>query len=305
MNKQSAPQPQQGDLGMGNHQQAPVPANAVQAPTAPVAPSTPAPAKMTNLPPQLVELEQYFKQPKRAFLAAGGTEEQYARETNFTIQALLNNYYLIECAKANPLHFVEAIKNVALTGLTLNPELRLGYLVPYKGKVKFQASYMGKVDILLRTGVVKKIEANLVYSTDKFEIIKGTNGHIKHSPTVPFGDRGELLGGYYLATLTSGVEMFDTMPKARIEEIKSRSESVKAKKSSPWDTDFEEMARKTIINWAFKFLPKTGISDDMVKVLEVESQLDDEMFEDWRKRQPDKSDNFDEDNYTYAEEVKE
>lgn len=73
------------------------------------------------------------------------------------------------------------------------------------------------------------------------------------------------------------------MPKARIEEIKSRSEAVKKGKQSPWDTDFEEMARKTIVNWAFKFLPKTGISDSMIKVLETESQLDDEMFEDWKR----------------------
>ena len=73
-----------------------------------------------------------------------------------------------------PDHLVEAIKNVSLTGLTLNPELRLGYLVPYKGKVKFQASYMGKVDILIRTGVVKDIYSDLVYANDEFSMTKGT-----------------------------------------------------------------------------------------------------------------------------------
>lgn len=111
---------------------------------------------------------------------------------------------------------------------------------------------------------------------------KGTGGTIIHKPNV-FGERGDLLGGYYFAVLTSGVVKFDAMPKARIEEIKSRSEAVKKGKQSPWDTDFEEMARKTIVNWAFKFLPKTGISDSMIKVLETESQLDDEMFEDWKR----------------------
>ena len=75
-------------------------------------------------------------------------------------------------------------------------------------------------------------------------------------------------------------------------------------KQSPWDTDFEEMARKTIVNWAFKFLPKTGISDSMIKVLETESQLDDEMFEDWKKAQGQKPDDFEEDDTPYAEEVK-
>ena len=90
------------------------------------------------------------------------------------MQAMLNNPYLIDCARQYPDHLVEAIKNVSLTGLTLNPELRLGYLVPYKGKVKFQASYMGKVDILIRTGVVKDIYSDLVYANDEFCMTKGT-----------------------------------------------------------------------------------------------------------------------------------
>lgn len=42
----------------------------------------------------------------------------------------------------------------------------------------------------------------------------------------------------------------------------------------------------------------------MIKVLETESQLDDEMFEDWRKAQGQKPDDFEEDDTPYAEEVK-
>ena len=277
------------------------------APQPQAAPEQPAPqvpvVTPIAFPQQLSGLEKCFISPKKAFLAAGGTEQQFAREVNFAMQAMLNNTYLIDCAKAYPDHLIEAIKNVSLTGLSLNPELKLGYLVPYKGKVKFQASYMGKVDILIRTGVVKDIYADLVYTNDKFSMTKGTGGKLTHEPDV-FGERGDLMGGYYYAVLTSGAEKYDAMPKSRIEEIKSRSEAVKKGKQSPWDTDFEEMARKTVVNWAFKFLPKTGISDSMIKVLEVESQLDDEMFEDWRKSQSQKPDDFEEEDTPYAEEVK-
>lgn len=293
------PSEQQGNLNMG--QQAPQPQAAPEQP----APQVPVvtPTAPLAFPQQLSGLEKCFISPKKAFLAAGGTEQQFAREVNFAMQAMLNNTYLIDCAKAYPDHLIEAIKNVSLTGLSLNPELKLGYLVPYKGKVKFQASYMGKVDILIRTGVVKDIYADLVYTNDKFSMTKGTGGKLTHEPDV-FGERGDLMGGYYYAVLTSGAEKYDAMPKSRIEEIKSRSEAVKKGKQSPWDTDFEEMARKTVVNWAFKFLPKTGISDSMIKVLEVESQLDDEMFEDWRKSQSQKPDDFDEEDTPYAEEVK-
>lgn len=290
---------QQGNLDMGQSAPQPQAASEQPIPQVPVVAPTAPPA----LPQQLSGLEKCFISPKKAFLAAGGTEQQFAREVNFAMQAMLNNSYLIDCAKAYPDHLIEAIKNVSLTGLSLNPELKLGYLVPYKGKVKFQASYMGKVDILIRTGVVKDIYADLVYTNDKFSMTKGTGGKLIHEPDV-FGERGDLMGGYYYAVLTSGIEKYDAMPKSRIDEIKSRSESVKKGKQSPWDTDFEEMARKTVVNWAFKFLPKTSISDSMLKVLEVESQLDDEMFEDWRKSQGQKPDDFEEDDTPYAEEVK-
>ena len=189
-------------------------------------------------------LTPYLTQPKQAFVAAGGTEQQFAREVNFAMQAMMNNTYLIQCAQSDPQHLVEAIKNVGLTGLTLNPELRLGYLVPFKGKIKFMSSYMGKIDILMRTGVVRSIYAELVYAKDQFIYRKGVNGTLEHIPDVFSKDRGAIVGGYYVAVLTNGQVQYDVMPIDRIEEIKSRSESVKKGNSSPWTTDYVEMAKK-------------------------------------------------------------
>lgn len=249
-------------------------------------------------------LTPFLTQPKQAFVAAGGTEQQFAREVNFAMQAMMTNPYLIQCAQSDPQYLVEAIKNVGLTGLSLNPELKLGYLVPFKGKIKFMASYMGKVDILIRTGVVRSIYAELVYEKDQFVYRKGVNGTLEHTPNVFAKDRGEVVGGYYYAVLTNGEVMYDVMPVERIEEIKNRSESVKSGKASPWSTDTKEMMRKTIINWAFKFLPKTGISDDMLKTIEAEADFEREDFEAWRKEQEVKEDTFKADEkFTPFEEV--
>ena len=201
MSKTENQSPQQGNLGMEQHN-APSPTKTEPVSPTPSTPQPPVPSAPPAFPVQLKGLESCFISPKKAFIAAGGTEQQFAREVNFAMQAMLNNPYLIDCARQYPDHLVEAIKNVSLTGLTLNPELRLGYLVPYKGKVKFQASYMGKVDILIRTGVVKDIYSDLVYANDEFCMTKGTGGTIIHKPNV-FGERGDLLGGYYFAVLTS------------------------------------------------------------------------------------------------------
>lgn len=249
-------------------------------------------------------LTPFLTQPKQAFVAAGGTEQQFAREVNFAMQAMMTNPYLIQCAQSDPQYLVEAIKNVGLTGLSLNPELKLGYLVPFKGKIKFMASYMGKVDILIRTGVVRSIYAELVYEKDQFVYRKGVSGTLEHTPNVFAKDRGAVVGGYYYAVLTNGEVMYDVMPVERIEEIKNRSESVKSGKASPWSTDTKEMMRKTIINWAFKFLPKTGISDDMLKTIEAEADFEREDFEAWRKEQEVKEDTFKADEkFTPFEEV--
>lgn len=271
---------------------------ATSAPTEPKKPSAPA------IPVALQGLAPYLTKPKQAFIAAGGTEQQFAREVNFAMQAMLSNSYLVQCAKTDPEYLVEAIKNVGLTGLSLNPELKLGYLVPFKGKIKFMASYMGKVDILIRTGVVKSIYAELVYEKDQFVYRKGMNATLEHTPNVFAKDRGAVVGGYYYAVLTNGQVMYDVMPMERIEEIKKRSESAKSG-SSPWLTDPKEMMRKTIINWAFKFLPKTGISDDMLKTIEAEADFEKADFEDWRKSQEIQKDPFKDDGkFTDFEEVK-
>lgn len=297
-------------MNSNNQTQEPVPAQQpqqAQAETKAVA--APAKKAAANMPEPIKPLAPYFAQPKKAFIAAGGTEEQFAREVNFAMQALMKNQYLIACAKNYPDYLVEAIKTVGLTQLSLNPELKLGYLIPRDGKVYFSSSYMGKREILMRSGCVRWIEANLVYEGDAFEILKGTTTYLNHKPD-PWGSRDQdhIKGGYWVAILNNGEKVFDTVSIDRILTIRSRSEAVKKGKSSPWDTDFEQMAKKSIINSAFSQLPKTDISEAVLKALEAESAYDDQVFDDWKKSVEEESrDKFTGDGkpeFTQFEEVK-
>jgi len=217
-----------------------------------------------------------FVHPKDQFLLCGGTEEDFLREAGFAMQLMTNNPYL---AKMDKLSIVQAIVTVAQTKLTLNPELKLCYLIPRKGKLYCQSSYMGKREILLRAGIVKDVWAKLVYKNDIFEVKEGSNRNIKHEPDY-FSDRGELVGGYWCAALMNGERPFGVMTKKEIDGIKQRSEAVKSGKTSAWDTDYDEMSLKTIINRAFKSLPKTGISDSVLKALKADSVLDNQITED-------------------------
>lgn len=281
-------------------------------PTAP-APAAVAPTneevrqEVSSLPAQLNDVKAYFSLSKKSFVSSFTDpkegEKQFAREVNFAAQALLANPYLIACAKSHPDDLVNAIKNVALTGSTLNPTLKLAYLVPFKGRITLMPSYMGLVDLLVNSGLAEKVEAHAVFSGDTFKMEHGTNGFIKHTPN-PWGKKSaeNLLGCYYYIKLTGGAELFDALSKEEIDTIKQRSPSVAKGQSSPWDTDYIEMAKKTALRRAFKACPKTGISESKLKAVEVAFDYEEKSEVEWVRNQPaSKNDNFDEEEVTYEE----
>lgn len=262
---------------------------------------------INKLPPQLQGIKNCFAQPfdsfRNAFKDPKEADRVMAKEIEFAAQAMLANNYLIKCATANPLSLVNALKNVALTHSTLNPVLKQGYLVPFGGAITFMPSYMGLVDVLLNNGLVKKVEAHPVFEGEKFEIKHGTNEGIFHEPN-PWGKREKenLQGCYYYVVMTDGTELFDTMSKEEIEKIRKRAPSAKA--SSPWDTDYIEMAKKTLIRRAFKAIPKNGISEDKVKALEAVFDYDEKVEQNWiaeQKQASTSTNRFDEDEVEYEE----
>ncbi|MCM1221107.1 MAG: recombinase RecT [Lachnospiraceae bacterium] len=300
-------QPQQPAQG----QQVPQQATAPQAAN-PVAPQQPnavvdAKAAANNLPAALQPIRDCFVQPRKAFVAAFASpkegEMRFAQEINFAVQALTANPYLVTCAQNHPDDLVNAIKNVALTGSTLNPTLKLAYLVPFKGKITLMASYMGLVDILINSGLATKVEAHPVFIGEHFEMVHGTQGYVKHIPNA-WGKKTpeNLLGCYFYIKLADGGELFDALSKDEIEDIKKRSPSVEKGKSSPWDTDYIEMAKKTAIRRGFKICPKTGISPSKLKVVEAAFDYDEKVENDWVKSQPThKNDGFDEEEVAFEE----
>lgn len=263
-------------------------------------------ASIKKLPQVLAPLSNCFDDAWSSFVKAygDGAGQVMAREIDFAVQAMLANTYLIDCATKFPLEFANALKNVALTDSTLNPVLKQGYLVPFKGKVQFMPSYMGLVNVLVNSGLVRKIEAHCVYKDDKFDIEYGTNGHITHKPD-PWATRNEstVLGAYYYAVLVDGTPMFDQMNKEEVDAIKMRSPSVAKGKQSPWDTDYLEMMRKTLVRRAFKMIPKKGISEDKLKAIQGVFDYDEKVEQNWiaeQKNAP-KRDTFDEEFTDYEE----
>ena len=79
-----------------------------------------------------------------------------------------------------------------------------------------------------------------------------------------------MVGAYVVVKMHSGDYLTECMSREEIDAIKNRSESVKAGKSSPWDTDYGEMAKKTVVKRAYKYWPKSDRLDQAIHHLNTD-----------------------------------
>lgn len=193
----------------------------------------------------------------------------FEREAGFAIQILTSGDYIAKLAAGDRQSVVNAVTNIAAIGISLNPAKKQAYLVPRKGKICLDISYMGLIDLAIDSGSIMWAQAALVHSNDAFTL----NGFDK-SPTHSFNpfskERGEMVGAYVVVKTHSGDYLTECMSREEIDAIKSRSESVKAGKSSPWDTDYGEMAKKTVVKRAYKYWPKSERLDQAIHHLNTD-----------------------------------
>ena len=194
----------------------------------------------------------------------------FEREAGFAIQTLTANDYAMGMAVKNKQSVINAVTNIAAIGISLNPAKRQAYLVPRDGKICLDISYMGLMDLAMSTGSILWAQAELVYEQDAFAL----NGFDK-PPTHqynPFSkERGPIVGVYVVVKTADGDYLTDCMNKDEIDSIMNRSQSVKSGKSSPWKTDYGEMAKKTVVKRAYKYWPKTDRLDKAIHYLNTDS----------------------------------
>lgn len=195
----------------------------------------------------------------------------FERESGFAVQILGANEFALKIATQNRQSVIDAVTNIAAIGISLNPAKKQAYLVPRKGKICLDISYIGLLDLAVQSGSILWGQAELAYSNDMFKL-RGFDQPPIHEYN-PFGtDRGDLIGVYVVVKTSSGDYLTTAMSIAEVDGIKSRSESVKSGKSSPWDTDYGEMAKKTVIKRASKLWPKTGRLDQAIHYLNNEGE---------------------------------
>jgi recombination protein RecT len=197
---------------------------------------------------------EYISEQEGLFLPVVSDESVvWEKEKQFAIQALQANDYLSKIAESKPATLQNAIINIASIGISLNPALKHAYLVPRKGGVCLDLSYMGLLHLAQSSGVILWGQCKIVRANDTYQ-----NAGLSKEPTHlanTFGDRGDIVGAYCTVKTVDGDFLTEEMNITEIFEIRERSEAYK-RKSGPWKTDEGEMIRKTVVKRAYKYWPK-------------------------------------------------
>lgn len=137
--------------------------------------------------------------------------------------------------------------------MMLEPDYQLGYfyLIPYGKTLQVIIGYKGLLELALRSPYVKSLYAQEVYDGDYFEILLGTEKHIRHVPALT--NRGNLIGVYAIVEMTDGTKEIEFMNRQEIDTIRGRSKTASA---GPWVTDYGAMARKTVLRRITKYIPR-------------------------------------------------
>lgn len=152
-------------------------------------------------------------------------------------------------ARCTPESFLGALLTASQLGLEPGPTGD-AYLVPYGNVCTFIPGYRGLIKLARNSGQLVDIWAEIVYTNDVFAVKLGLHRDLIHEPAD--GDRGKPTHVYAAAELRDGGRPFIVMTVAEVEAIRARS---KAGRNGPWVTDWEAMAKKTLVKQLSKWLP--------------------------------------------------
>ncbi|MBT4838221.1 MAG: recombinase RecT [Methylococcales bacterium] len=171
-------------------------------------------------------------------------------------------------AKCTSMSLLSAMIQTSQLGLEPGNGLGYAYLIPYGKEATLQIGYKGLMDLARRSGSISSITTHCVYEQDMFEIEYGIEEKFKHVPTR--GSRGEIIAAYAVARLKDGGHQLEFMWRDEIDKIKESAQSVinakKYGKQTPWDTNYDQMAKKTVIRRLCKYLSLSPEFNDAMNI---------------------------------------
>lgn len=190
-------------------------------------------------------------------IAAPTVQEQFrnamADNAPLFVASLIDLYasdrYLQECQPSAVI--MEALKAATLK-LPINKSLGFAYVIAYKKVPQFQIGYKGLLQLAMRTAQYRFINADSVYEGELMSQNKLTGEIILNGTRTS----DKIIGYFaYMETL-NGFQKVVYWTKAEIEAHAKRFSMSYNSSHSPWKTDFDAMAIKTVLK---ALLGKYGI----------------------------------------------
>lgn len=161
-----------------------------------------------------------------------------------------------ELRKADPITVVGAAMVAATLQLPVVPTIGLAYIVPYKGAAQFQIGYKGLIELAERSGQFKNIIDEVVYEGQLVRKNRFTGEYVfdedgrKSDKVIGYMARFDLINGF-------SKTIFWTIAEVQAHANKF-SQAYRSGYNCPWKSDFDAMARKTVLKALFsKYAPKS------------------------------------------------
>lgn len=219
-------------------------------------------------------MQQYIKQMEGEIKKALPSVITPERFTRMVLSALSTNRTL---QATTPQSFLGAMMTAAQLGVEPNTPLGQAYLIPYRNhgvlETQFQIGYRGYIDLAYRSGEVSTIQAHVVYENDTFDYSFGLDPQLKHIPAK--SGRGAPIFVYAAFRTKDGGYGFEVMS---VDDIREHAQKFsKSYEKGPWQTHFEEMAKKTVLKKVLKYAP---LKSDFVRAIVQDGSIKTEISED-------------------------
>lgn len=223
-------------------------------------------------------MQAYIKAMEPAIKKALPSVITPERFTRMVLSALSSTPKLAECS---PQSFLAAMMTAAQLGVEPNTALGQAYLLPYRNhgqmECQFQLGYKGLIDLAYRSGEVSVIQAHTVYENDVFEYELGMDPKLRHVPAK--ADRGEAVAYYAMFKTKDGGYGFEVMSVDDVQRHAQRYSKSYGSGSSPWRSNFDEMAKKTVLKRALKYAPlKSDFVRGVAQDETIKAELSDDMY---------------------------
>ena len=225
-----------------------------------------------------LSMQQYIKQMESEIKKALPSVLTPERFTRIVLSALSTNPKLGECT---PQSFLGAMMTAAQLGVEPNTPLGQAYLLPYWNgrnncyECQFQLGYKGLLDLAYRSGDISVVQSQVVYENDEFSYSYGLEPELKHIPAK--ADRGDPTHVYAVFRTQSDGYGYEV---ASIEDIRAHAQRYsKSFGNGPWQTNFEEMAKKTVLKRVLKYAPlKSEFVRKLVQDETIKTSIDADMY---------------------------